>query len=128
MLEMVETHSSPWSPLRSFFDWSVLSNYQTPVLGKYIYFQTSTSHNSRSETLGHILTSPIESDNTSDSLGPVRMGPSVSKVELRDVICRVTENILNLDTSFMLNTAEAVSVHSSAEPIFSLLLYIFIFY
>ena len=64
-----------------------------------------TSHNSRSETLDHILTSPIESDNTSDSLGPVRMGPSVSEVELRDVIWRVTENILNLDTSFMLNTA-----------------------
>ena len=67
---------------------------------------TSTSHNSRLETPDHILTSPNTSDNSSDLLGIVRVWPSVSEGELWDVKERVTENILNLDTSFLLNTSD----------------------
>ena len=35
-----------------------------------------------SETLGGIMTSPNESDNFSDSLGRVKVGPSTLKMEL----------------------------------------------
>ena len=41
-----------------------------------------TFHNSRSDTLGRILTGPNASEIYSDSLGPVRMGTSVSEGEL----------------------------------------------